>query len=79
MNGIELLATTVVPATRPSGRDHDRPTAHLVASLREASVTIDALWRSCLQGGSPDMAVPLGEASHAVHRALIALHSARPD
>lgn len=45
----------------------------LLSLLREASLTIDAMWRSALQDGSADMAHRLGEASHAVHRALIAL------
>lgn len=45
----------------------------LLSLLREASSTIDGMWRSALQEGPTDAAHRLGEASHAVHRALIAL------
>lgn len=45
----------------------------LVEVLRRASVTIDFLWRTALAEGASDLALKLGEASHGVHRALIAL------
>ena len=46
---------------------------NLVGVLREASVVLDALWRDALTGSDGESAIRLGEASHGVHRALIAL------
>lgn len=51
---------------------------HVVELLRRASAAIDSLWRTALDDGSGDMALKLGEASHGVHRALIALGTSSP-
>ena len=53
--------------------------ASLLGMLREASRAVDALWRDALAGGQADTAVRFGEASHGLHRALIALNSPNPD
>ena len=53
--------------------------ASLLVMLREASRAVDALWRDALAGGQADTAVRFGEASHGLHRALIALNSPNPD
>lgn len=41
--------------------------------LQQAARTIDLMWRSAQTDGQHSAAVALGEASHGVHRALIAL------
>jgi hypothetical protein len=43
--------------------------------LQKAVRTIDDMWRSAQSGGDHTGAMVLGEASHGVHRALIALQS----
>lgn len=53
--------------------------ASLLVMLQEASRAVDALWRDALAGGQADTAVRFGEASHGLHRALIALNSPNPD
>jgi hypothetical protein len=45
----------------------------LVPLLREVSITIDGLWRGALDGNHSPAAVTLAEASHSLHRAIIAL------
>jgi hypothetical protein len=47
----------------------------VVALLDQAARTIDLMWRSAQMGSDTDEAWALGEASHGVHRALIALDS----
>ena len=63
-----LLAQAATPPVNDDGR-----VIGLVASLREACRDVDDLWRAAIREGSDDMAVQLGEASHAIHRAFIAL------
>ncbi len=50
----------------------------LMAMLRQASLTIDNLWRAALSDGTDTSALQLGEASQGVHRALIALAACDP-
>ena len=52
-------------------------TAAVIAELRKVAAMIDELWRDALEAGPGDTEIPLGEASQAVHRALIALRSQR--
>lgn len=49
------------------------PIPSVVAVLRQAAVALDAMWRESLLASGGETAVRLGEASHGVHRALIAL------
>ncbi len=56
---------------------HDgEPVAEVIGLLRQASVALDSVWRAALSGRSGDAVIRLGEASHGVHRARIALTSA---
>ena len=50
-------------------------TASVLAELRKAAFMIDELWRDTLESGVSETEIPMGEASQAVHRALIALSS----
>lgn len=43
--------------------------------LEQAARTIDEMWRSAQAEGRHPAALALGEASHGVHRALIALQA----
>lgn len=45
----------------------------LVGLLRQASVALDRIWRHAITRGAGETVMRLGEASHGVHRALIAL------
>lgn len=47
--------------------------AELLALLGRASRTLDHLWFDSLSGGSESESLSLGDASLALHRALIAL------
>lgn len=51
----------------------DAGRAHVLRLLQQAARTIDLMWRSAQTDGQHSAAVSLGEASHGVHRALIAL------
>lgn len=62
---------------RPAQTDVSGPS--LLVMLREASRAVDALWRDALAGGQADTAVRFGEASHGLHRALIALNVPTPE
>ena len=53
----------------------EQATENIVDVLRRASVTLDAMWRAASHRGPTPSAIRLGEASHGVHRALIALRS----
>ncbi len=57
------------------GSDRDDGGLNVVEGLRRASATIDSLWRAALREGTGEAALKLGEASHGLHRALIALSS----
>ncbi len=65
---------TLVPMLKAEGRDAvtvsgpDGPVAMLVKASRD----IDVLWLSAVQSGTRQ-SLALGEASQAIHRALIAL------
>lgn len=52
-----------------------------VGVVRQGAAAIDRLWSQALGGSSaPDLTLALGEASHALHRALMALdHPASPE
>jgi hypothetical protein len=60
------------PRAELDGRSHaDLDSA--TALLQQAAVTVDRLWKeSRTTPGAP--AIGLGDASHCIHRALIALH-----
>jgi len=45
----------------------------VVTNLRAAARTVDLLWNEALGEGSGPAALPLAQASQAIHRALIAL------
>jgi hypothetical protein len=47
----------------------------VVSHLRDAARMVDQLWFNALAEHSDEQAIPLGEASQAIHRALIALAS----
>lgn len=55
----------------------EEQTASVIAELQKVAAMIDELWRDALEAGPSDTEIPLGEASQAVHRALIALRSQR--
>ena len=52
-------------------------TAYVIAEVGKVVVMIDELWRDALVAGPSDSEIALGEASQAVHRALIALSALR--
>ena len=52
-------------------------TGYVIAELGRVVAMIDELWRDALVAGPSDSEIALGEASQAVHRALIALSSQR--
>ncbi len=56
-----------------SGLASDGGRARVLSLLQQAARTIDQMWRSAQTDGRHTAAVSLGEASHGVHRALIAL------
>ncbi len=51
------------------------PAVDVVGMLRQVSAALDSVWRAALASRAGDSAIRLGEASHGVHRALIALTS----
>jgi hypothetical protein len=66
------------PALDESGRSGASPDEEyvvLLVRLRDASKVVDQLWRASVADGSLEMAMNLGEASHDIHRALIALEN----
>lgn len=50
----------------------------VVGLLEQAARAIDQMWRSAQADRSSPATVALGEASHGIHRALIALESLYP-
>ena len=52
-------------------------TVYVMAELGKVVAMIDELWRDALVAGPSDSEIALGEASQAVHRALISLRSQR--
>ena len=49
------------------------PSVKVVDLVRRTAAALDAMWRESLLAGQSDAGMRLGEASHCVHRALIAL------
>lgn len=49
------------------------PHEGVLGLLQQAARTIDQMWHSAQDDGRHSAAVALGEASHGIHRALIAL------
>jgi hypothetical protein len=47
----------------------------VISLLQQAARTIDSMWRAAQSDGQNPPAVALGEASHGVHRAMIALQA----
>jgi len=60
----------------PCVNDPDANVTEVVSLLRKAVAALDQMWHEALLSGSPHAAMGLGEASHGVHRALIALDEA---
>jgi hypothetical protein len=58
--------------------DLQERTAAVIGQLRKVADMIDDLWRDTLEAGVSDTEIPLGEASQAVQRALVALSSQEP-
>lgn len=52
---------------------NDAGRSRVMSLLQQAARTIDLMWQSAQTDGQHSAAVALGEASHGVHRALIAL------
>ncbi len=69
MNSVDVLDSRA----SGFGGEGDPTGLYLVDVLRRASATIDSLWRTALREGTGENALRLGEASHGLHRALIAL------
>ncbi len=67
-----------IDATVPQAFEADYAEMDVLGMLRRVSNTIDLLWRSALTQGTGEVALKLGEASHGVHRALIALTPPTP-
>jgi hypothetical protein len=65
-------------ASRPDSFE-DRQDA-VAAELGRVVIALDELWRDAVDAGTTDAAISLGDASHSVHRAVIALvrHRACP-
>ncbi len=57
----------------PEGWPTDEGRTRVMRLLQQAARTIDLMWQSAQTDGQHTAAVALGEASHGVHRALIAL------
>lgn len=55
----------------------DGNVTEVVGLLREAVTALDQMWHEALLSASPHAVMELGDASHSVHRALIAL--SQPD
>jgi hypothetical protein len=53
----------------------EQPRDHVLSLLQQAARTIDGMWRTAQTDGQSPASVALGEASHGIHRALIALQS----
>jgi hypothetical protein len=51
----------------------------LLASLREATCTVDAMWREAVEHRDAGRLVEFGDASHGLHLALIALEDGEAD
>ncbi len=51
----------------------DAGRSRVMSLLQQAARTIDLMWQSAQTEGRHSASVALGEASHGVHRALIAL------
>ena len=58
---------------RQEGGPEERRLAGLIGALREASRSLDEMWRKAVAGESADLLVELGDASHGLHIALVAL------
>ena len=54
----------------------DRNVTEVVGLLRKAAAALDQMWHEALLSAAPHTVMSLGEASHGVHRALIALNQA---
>ena len=57
----------------------DRRLAGLIGALREASSAVDQMWRDAITGVGADVLVELGDASHGLHIALVALEDAETE
>jgi hypothetical protein len=55
--------------------DADQQLGCVISLLQQAARTIDSMWRAAQSDGQSPPAVALGEASHGVHRAMIALQA----
>ena len=62
-----------VTGERIDRMDTDASAEGVLSLLQQAARTIDHMWRSAQHDGRNPAAVALGEASHGIHRALIAL------
>ena len=54
------------------------PSIMVVDLVRRAAAALDSMWQESLLAGDSEAGMRLGEASHCVHRALIALDSRSP-
>jgi hypothetical protein len=57
---------------------HER-VASLLVTLRQATRTVDALWRDAVEHRDATRLVELGDASHGLHLALVALDDGEAD
>lgn len=73
MNRSELVQAAAVEtaASREAVLEHRRQ--RVIKLLRETSEAVDSLWQASVSQSQDDLSVELGEASHAIHRALVAL------
>ncbi len=62
-----------VPAATRTPPTEEEEMIEVVVLLRRVGATLDRLWTHALSGGTGRDALRFGEASHGVHRALIAL------
>jgi hypothetical protein len=53
--------------------DQDQEMARTLARLEEDTQVVDALWHQSCRSPTSDVSLQLGEASLALHRALVAL------
>ena len=56
-----------------SGLSGDQQGVAVIDMLRQVSEALDLMWREALVGARGDTALRIGDATHCVHRALIAL------
>ncbi len=61
------------PAPFGDGDDDEDTLSRLIDMLQQVDRTLDQMWQKTVPGGNFEDAIRVAEASHDIHRALIAL------